>query len=51
MAQAFIASVPNPEEVLERTVSVQAIKRFGEPEEVAKLASFLASDAAAFITG
>lgn len=32
-------------------ISPQLIDRIGQPEEVAKLACFLASDDAAFITG
>ena len=37
-----------PEEELVKTIS---LGRFGEPNEVAELVSFLASDAAAYITG
>ena len=51
MARAFIAAAPDPP-ARERTMtSSQLVDRLGEPEEVAKLACFLASDHAAFITG
>jgi meso-butanediol dehydrogenase/(S,S)-butanediol dehydrogenase/diacetyl reductase len=35
----------------ERAVSRQLIKRIGEPEDVAKVALFLASDDSGYITG
>ena len=40
-----------PERTLEQYVSAVPLKRMGRAEEVAQLAAFLASDAAAYITG
>lgn len=39
------------EKVKEMTINEVPLKRMGQPEEVAKLATFLASDNAAYITG
>ena len=35
----------------EMTLGMQALKRIGEPEDVADVVAFLASDAARWITG
>jgi NAD(P)-dependent dehydrogenase (short-subunit alcohol dehydrogenase family) len=39
------------DDAVEAVVAPQLVDRLGRPEEVAKLACFLASDDAAFITG
>ncbi len=41
----------DPEATLEPVISQTPLRRIGEPEEVAELALFLASDAASYITG
>lgn len=40
-----------PDEVKSSILSVTSLQRFGEPEEVAELVGFLATDRAAYITG
>jgi NAD(P)-dependent dehydrogenase (short-subunit alcohol dehydrogenase family) len=42
---------PNPEKVLEACDRLHALGRRGQPEEVARVAVFLASDLASFMTG
>lgn len=54
IAPGFIATdmtAKLSESVLEAAVGVIPLKRFGQPEDIANLAVFLASDAAAYITG
>jgi NAD(P)-dependent dehydrogenase (short-subunit alcohol dehydrogenase family) len=51
MAREFIARAPDPAEQERSMLATQLSDRLGRPEEVAKLACFLASDDAAFITG
>jgi NAD(P)-dependent dehydrogenase (short-subunit alcohol dehydrogenase family) len=51
LSRAFIDRAEDPDAFRRAMISPQLIDRLGRPEEVAKLACFLASDDAAFITG
>lgn len=46
-----LAQVPNPDEVYAGWVAVHPIGRIGQPEEIAAMAVYLATDEAAFTTG
>lgn len=49
--QARIAEYADPVQAREEMASTQALKRMGEPAEIAAAALYLASDEAAFVTG
>lgn len=51
MAAAVVASFPSREEALGKLTGRQLFKRFAEPEEVAGLIVYLASDESSFVTG
>jgi NAD(P)-dependent dehydrogenase (short-subunit alcohol dehydrogenase family) len=51
LARAFIDTADDPASRERTMVSTQLLDRMGQPEEVAKLACYLASDDAGFITG
>jgi NAD(P)-dependent dehydrogenase (short-subunit alcohol dehydrogenase family) len=51
MARAFIDKAQDPVSQERSMIATQLVERMGRPEEVARLACFLASDDAAFITG
>jgi NAD(P)-dependent dehydrogenase (short-subunit alcohol dehydrogenase family) len=44
-------AAPNPQEARQSFLEQQKMGRFGKPEEIAKLAVYLASDESAFTTG
>ena len=46
-----LAQVPNPDEVYAGWVAIHPIGRIGQPEEIAAIAVYLASDEAGFTTG
>jgi len=46
-----LAALPDPAQARKQFVARQPMQRFGQPEEVAELAVYLASDEAAFVTG
>jgi 3-oxoacyl-[acyl-carrier protein] reductase len=48
---ALIRGHPRAEEIIDRAIKAQPVKRLGTPEDVAAAVAFLASDDAAFISG
>jgi NAD(P)-dependent dehydrogenase (short-subunit alcohol dehydrogenase family) len=51
LARGHVEAAEDPQAAMRKLVAPQLVDRLGTPEEVAKLACFLASDDAAFITG
>jgi NAD(P)-dependent dehydrogenase (short-subunit alcohol dehydrogenase family) len=51
MPMQFINQQENPEEVIKETEEMHALRRWGQPEEVANTVLFLASEESSFITG
>ena len=51
MAGRYIASLPDPQAARAQVESQQAVGRMGQPDDIANMARFLCSDAAAFATG
>jgi NAD(P)-dependent dehydrogenase (short-subunit alcohol dehydrogenase family) len=51
LARGHVEAAEDPDAAMRKLVAPQLVDRLGTPEEVAKLACFLASDDAAFITG
>ncbi len=48
---ALVRDHPRAEQIIERAIRMQPVKRLGTPEDVAAAVAFLASDDAAFISG
>ena len=51
MAWGYFEGQPDPVAARATAAKLQALKRIGRPEEVARVAAFLASDEAAYMTG
>jgi NAD(P)-dependent dehydrogenase (short-subunit alcohol dehydrogenase family) len=51
MAWGYFEGQPDPATARATAAKLQALKRIGRPEEVARVAAFLASDEAAYMTG
>ena len=51
IAQEYMASSPQAAEMMNQVIKSSAVGRIGEPEDVAALVSFLASEKSSFITG
>jgi 3-oxoacyl-[acyl-carrier protein] reductase len=48
---ALVRAHPKAQEIIDRAIRMQPVKRLGTPEDVAAAVAFLASDDAAFISG
>ena len=48
---ALVRSHPKSQEIIDRAIRMQPVKRLGTPEDVAAAVAFLASDDAAFVSG
>jgi NAD(P)-dependent dehydrogenase (short-subunit alcohol dehydrogenase family) len=51
MARDFLAQFANQDEMRQRLVGRQMLKRFAQPEEIAEVLVFLVSDRSSFLTG
>ena len=51
MLRDWAISLEQPEIAMQELANLQVLKRIGTPEEVGKVALFLASDDSSFITG
>jgi meso-butanediol dehydrogenase/(S,S)-butanediol dehydrogenase/diacetyl reductase len=51
MAEAYLASLPDPAAARRALTSIHPVGRIGRPADIAHLATWLASDESAFITG
>jgi NAD(P)-dependent dehydrogenase (short-subunit alcohol dehydrogenase family) len=51
MVQRFFADLRGGDELIHRVNSLMAVRRIGRPEELARLAAFMLSDANGYITG
>jgi len=49
--QARLKEYPDPKKAYEEMASTQALKRMGQPDEIAAAALYLAADESAFVTG
>jgi NAD(P)-dependent dehydrogenase (short-subunit alcohol dehydrogenase family) len=51
MSEGYFQSKPDPSKAREEADKLHALWRIGKPEEVGRVAVFLASDDASFMTG
>jgi L-fucose dehydrogenase len=51
LMRAWAATLPDPESALQRVAALQVFGRMGTPEEIGRIALFLATDDSSFLTG
>lgn len=51
LMRTWAATLPDPESALERVAGLQVFGRMGTPEEIGRIALFLATDDSSFLTG
>jgi NAD(P)-dependent dehydrogenase (short-subunit alcohol dehydrogenase family) len=51
LVEKFITEAPDPEATRKQRMSLHPLGRFGQPEDIAPMAVYLASDESSWVTG
>jgi meso-butanediol dehydrogenase/(S,S)-butanediol dehydrogenase/diacetyl reductase len=51
LTSAFLRTVPDPQAVRQERINLHPLGRLGQPEDIAGLAVYLASDESSWVTG